>query len=189
MHSSSFNVGRRAKKIPEALKTRWRCLPYRRCVGVLLLNADGLIWIGRRIPKAHDPVGEHVWQMPQGGIDAGEEPEQAARRELHEETGTENAEVIAATAGWLTYDLPEHLIGVALKGRYRGQCQKWFAMRFLGKDEDFCLEPEGGHKQEFDVWRWAPLSEAPGLIVPFKRAVYEEVVRSFAPLARPAQAA
>ena len=164
-------------------------LPYRRCVGILLLNKDGLVWIGRRIPKAHDTISRHIWQMPQGGIDRGEDPEQAARRELREETGAGNAEVIAATAGWLTYDLPENLIGIALRGRYRGQRQKWFAMRFLGDDKDFCLEPEEGHKQEFDAWRWATLGEAPGLVVPFKRAVYEELVRCFAPLASPAQAA
>ena len=163
-------------------------LPYRRCVGVLLLNKDGLVWIGRRIPKSHDTVGDHIWQMPQGGIDRGEDPEQAARRELREETGTDNAEVIAAATDWLTYDLPENLIGVALRGRYRGQRQRWFAMRYHGRDEDFCLEPGDGHKQEFDAWRWANLGEAPSLVVPFKRAVYDELVCCFAPLASPVEA-
>ena len=109
-------------------------LPYRPCVGVVLINRDRLVWIGRRIPKWEGDGGDQLWQMPQGGIDKGEEPEQAAWRELLEETGTAKATLLGGIEGWLTYDLPKEALGIGLKGRYCGQKQKWFAMRFEGED-------------------------------------------------------
>ena len=107
----------------------------------------------------------------------------AARRELAEKTSVTSAEVIGEIPGWLTYDLPSELVGVALKGRYRGQRQHWFAMRFTGEDGEIDIRAKPGHKAEFDAWRWARLDELPGLVVPFKRPIYERVVREFAPLA------
>ena len=157
-------------------------MPYRPCVGVALFNRAGHVWIGRRHDKANDEGKGHWWQMPQGGIDKGEDPAAAAMRELKEETGVTSAEMIAEAPGWLTYDLPEHLIGIAWKGRFRGQKQKWFACRFLGEDSEIDISGIG-HKAEFDKWRWAALDELPGLIVPFKRDVYVQVVAAFRPLA------
>ena len=160
-----------------------RDLPYRACVGVMLLNRDKLVWLGRRCDKANDEGVGQWWQMPQGGIDEGENPASAALRELEEETSARSAEIITETPGWLVYDLPGHLIGVSWGGRYRGQKQKWFAARFLGEDAEFNLSPEG-HKPEFDAWRWAPMEELSGLVVPFKRHVYEQVVAAFRHLGR-----
>jgi putative (di)nucleoside polyphosphate hydrolase len=151
-------------------------LPYRPCVGIMLVNADGRVFVARRA----DTDGED-WQMPQGGIDKGEAPADAALRELAEEVGTDKAVIVAESADWLSYDLPRELIGVVWKGRWRGQTQKWFAMRFTGADTDIRLD---AHEQEFDAWRWADLNEVPGLIVPFKRPVYEAVVREFEPAVR-----
>ena len=157
-------------------------LPYRACVGIMLLNRDGRVWIGRR---AQDPSIQEDepgnWQMPQGGIDEGEDARLAALRELEEETGISDVEVLEETAGWLTYDLPPHLVGVALKGKYRGQKQKWFAMRYLGTDADIDLDAAADN--EFDAWRWEDAEALPGLIVDFKRPVYERVVAAFAHLA------
>jgi putative (di)nucleoside polyphosphate hydrolase len=154
-------------------------LPYRPCVGIMLINRAGQVWVGRRRPKwAGNAIG-HIWQMPQGGIIAGETCRAAALRELAEETGASNVEVLAEAPRWLSYDLPDELLGVALKGRYRGQRQKWFAMRFLGRDDEIDIAPPG-HKPEFDDWRWAPVSEVPRLVVPFKREIYEDVTRAFA---------
>ena len=150
---------------------------YRPCAGVMLVNPEGRIWVGERgdFPGA--------WQMPQGGIDEGESPEEAALRELREETGTQKARIIGETSDWLTYDLPPHLVGVALKGKYRGQKQKWFAMRFTGEDGDIDIAADD--HQEFSEWTWVPVSELVELIVPFKRGVYEEIVRELGPLAKP----
>lgn len=148
----------------------------------MLLNQAGLVWIGRRFDKQNDEGKGRWWQMPQGGIDAGEDPKRSAFRELAEETAVTSAEVIAESPGWYSYDLPKQLIGKSWKGKYRGQTQKWFALRFLGEDKEVNLAPPG-HKQEFDQWRWAPMDEVVELIVPFKRGVYERVVADFRHLA------
>ena len=118
--------------------------------------------------------------MPQGGIDKRETPVDAAFRELEEETSVTSASLIGEVPGWLTYDLPENLLGIALKGKYRGQKQRWFAMRFTGKEREINIQPRRGHKAEFDQWRWEDLDRLPGLIVPFKRKIYENVVTAFA---------
>ncbi len=145
-------------------------LPYRRCVGVMLANARGEVFVGQR--KDSEMA---AWQMPQGGVDEGEAPRDAALRELWEETGVtaDKAEIIAETEGWLPYDLPHELVPNIWKGRYRGQEQKWFLMRFLGEDSDINIETE---HPEFSEWRWLPVALLAENIVPFKRAVYEAVV-------------
>ncbi|HEY4548225.1 MAG TPA: RNA pyrophosphohydrolase [Pedomonas sp.] len=152
-------------------------LPYRPCVGVTLFNRDGLVFVARRIDTEME-----AWQMPQGGIDEGEDPAVTALRELEEEIGTNKAEIIAESSGWLTYDLPPELVGKVWKGRYRGQTQKWFAMRFLGEDNDINLETA---HPEFCAWRWERLERLPNLIVPFKRKLYQDIVSEFAHLAKP----
>ena len=159
-------------------------LPYRPCVGIMLINRDGLVWVGRRRPKWAGDRSRYIWQMPQGGICAGEDPLTAALRELEEETGVHSVEVVATAPRWLSYDLPKELLGVALKGRFRGQRQRWFAMRFTGRDEEVVLA-QPGHAPEFDAWRWAPAGELVDLVVPFKRAVYRQVVEEFRGLIRP----
>jgi len=164
-------------------------LPYRPCVGVMLLNAKGEVFIGRRAAK-NDPeqvVGPYAWQMPQGGIDDGEEPFEAACRELYEETNVRSVALLAEAPEWFTYDLPPDLVGVAWKGRYRGQRQKWFALRFTGDDSEIDIrQPAGGaHKPEFDAWRWDAMERLPELVVPFKRPVYDRVVATFLRLVKP----
>jgi putative (di)nucleoside polyphosphate hydrolase len=149
-------------------------LPYRRGVGIALFNDQGRVFTGERI----DAPG--AWQMPQGGIDAGEKPWPAALRELKEEVGTDKAERLAET-DWLRYDLPPELVGRVWRGRFRGQEQKWFAARFLGTDADIDLEAD--HHPEFRAWRWTILAELPGLIVPFKRPLYVAVAEAFAAFA------
>ena len=151
-------------------------LPYRSGVGLVLFNSQGLVWVGRRIDEKND-----AWQMPQGGIDEGETPEQAALRELEEEIGTARAEIVGETAGWLTYDLPSELVGKVWKGRYRGQKQKWFALRFTGQDSDIRIDTE---HPEFAEWRWVEFERLTDLIVPFKRELYARVSEEFAELAR-----
>lgn len=155
--------------------------PYRPNVGAVLFNREGKVWVGRRAPTPDTPHLAGAWQLPQGGIDPGEAPEEAVLRELAEEIGTDRVEIIAAHPEWLTYDLPPELLGRALGGRYRGQRQKWFALRFTGRDEDFRLDAH--HPPEFDAWRWVPIEELPHLAVPFKREVYEVIARDFAPIA------
>ena len=155
---------------------------YRPCVGIMLINRQGLVWIGRRFEKQNDDGVGKWWQMPQGGIDAGEDPRTAALRELEEETNITKVEIIGESPNWYNYDLPEPLIGKSWKGKYRGQTQKWFAMRFSGQDAEIDLQPkhpEKGLKQEFDQWRWAPMDDMLDLIIPFKRTVYVEVIRDF----------
>ncbi|TIS90809.1 RNA pyrophosphohydrolase [Mesorhizobium sp.] len=157
-------------------------LPYRRCVGVMVLNGDRLVWVGRRIAEADSEFAgtTQLWQMPQGGIDKGEEPLRAAERELYEETGMRSVSLLAEAPNWINYDLPAHLVGVAFKGRYRGQTQKWFAYRFHGNESEIEINPPpGGHTAEFDQWAWRPMRDLPDLIVPFKRKVYEDVVATF----------
>ena len=160
-------------------------MPYRDCVGVAVFNAEGKVFIGRRRP-AGDPEKsvEHgaPWQMPQGGIDKGEVPLDTAFREIYEETSIRSVQLIVEAPGWIHYDLPDADLGIALKGKYRGQRQRWFAFAFTGKDDEIdVLNPGGGrHPAEFDAWRWEKLSRMPGLIVPFKRDAYEKVVAAFA---------
>jgi putative (di)nucleoside polyphosphate hydrolase len=153
-------------------------LPYRPCVGAALFNAGGRVLVARRadMPNAEGPAGG--WQLPQGGIDAGEDARAAVLRELAEEVGTDHAEIIGEHPEWLTYDLPPHLVGVALQGRYRGQRQRWFALRFTGTDSDIRLDLDP--HPEFDAWRWAALEELPRLAVSFKRGIYEVLAASFA---------
>ncbi|MZR29425.1 RNA pyrophosphohydrolase [Sneathiella litorea] len=148
-------------------------LPYRPCAGMMLLNKKGQVFVGRRL----DMVTEH-WQMPQGGIDPGEEPLEAAIRELDEEIGTQNVELIRVLEDWLTYDLPDDLIGKVWKGKYRGQKQKWFLFRYLGEDQDINIETD---HPEFSEWKWAEFSDLPSLIVPFKRDLYETILEKFSP--------
>jgi putative (di)nucleoside polyphosphate hydrolase len=152
-------------------------LPYRPCVGVVLINAQGLVFAAQRIDS---PPGVSAWQMPQGGIDDGEKPREAALRELGEETGvTPNlVEFIGKTPDWVTYELPDHLIGKLWGGKFRGQRQKWFAYRFLGDDSQINIDSE---HPEFSTWRWIEADEMLAAIVPFKRHVYEQVVAAFRP--------
>ncbi len=153
-------------------------LPYRDNVGAVLFNAGGLVLVARRadLPNAEGAPGG--WQLPQGGMDDGEDPAIAVFRELEEEVGTARAEILAEHPRWLTYDLPDHLVGHALGGKYRGQRQKWFALRFNGTDADIRLDLDP--HPEFDAWRWAKLADLPGLAVAFKRAIYEDLAREFA---------
>jgi putative (di)nucleoside polyphosphate hydrolase len=147
---------------------------YRANVGVVLFHPDGRVWLGRRV--ATPPP--HNWQFPQGGVDPGEDLEAAARRELAEETGATSATLLARTDGWITYDYPPDFKSSKRARGYRGQKQVWFALRFDGEEREFDL---AAHTEpEFDAWRWGRLSEAPGLIVPFKRAAYEQVAAAFA---------
>lgn len=157
-------------------------LPYRPCVGVMVINRDGLVWAGRRIPEENSEYdgSPQLWQMPQGGIDKGEEPLEAAWRELYEETGIKTASLLAEAPDWINYDLPSQLIGIGLKGKYRGQTQRWFAFRFEGSEDEIAINPPpGGHSAEFDAWEWKRMEELPELIVPFKRDVYLKVVAAF----------
>jgi len=150
---------------------------YRPAVGIMLLNRDRRVFVGRRIDM---PAGLAAWQMPQGGIDEGETPRQAALRELHEEVGTDKAEIIGESQGWLHYDVPPELVppvGGLWGGRYRGQRQKWFAMRFLGEDAD--IDPAAAEHPEFDTWEWVEPARLPALIVPFKRQLYLDVLEEF----------
>ena len=143
---------------------------YRPCVGLMLLSAAGEVFVGRRRDTAS------AWQMPQGGIDPGETAQEAAIRELREEIGTDKAEIIGESDRWRHYDLPHRLQGRLWGGRYRGQRQKWFLLRFLGTDADIDIRTE---HPEFDAWRWVALDDLPRLIVPFKRDVYMDVVSEF----------
>jgi len=162
-------------------KPEAKILPYRACAGIMLLNKENKIFIGRRFVDFISNEIVHRWQMPQGGIDPDEDISRAAFRELHEETGIRNAEIIGITKDWILYDLPPEAVGIALKGKYRGQRQKWVAMRFKGGDDEIDLQV-AGQEQEFDDWRWATREEALAEIVAFKRAVYEAVFLEFAEL-------
>jgi len=156
-----------------------RALPYRRGVGVMLANADGDVFVGQRIDTELP-----AWQMPQGGIDKGEKPRDAALRELCEETGVtaDLVRIEAETEGWIAYDLPADIVPKVWKGRFRGQEQKWFLARFTGRDGDIDISTE---HPEFSKWRWLPPEELITSIVPFKRALYERVLAAFVPHLRP----
>lgn len=162
----------------------FKSLPYRPCVGIMLLNGSGHVWLGHRFDEPNDEGAGTWWQMPQGGIDAGEDPGLAAKRELYEETTVRSAEIIGQASRWFTYDLPAKLIGKSWGGRYRGQTQLWFVMRFTGNDSEIDVSAPPGHRAEFDAWRWAPMDELLTLVVPFKRGVYEQVVKEFSALVR-----
>jgi NTP pyrophosphohydrolases including oxidative damage repair enzymes len=159
-------------------------LPYRDCVGVAVFNAQGNVFMGRR-KLAGDPDQSEAhgsaWQLPQGGIDKGEDPLRAALRELYEETSIRSVSLLAEAPEWIYYDLPDDLVGVAFKGKYRGQRQRWFAFAFTGSEDEIDVEAPAGGKftPEFSAWRWEKLSRAPSLIVPFKRPAYEQVVEAF----------
>jgi putative (di)nucleoside polyphosphate hydrolase len=175
-----------AKDVRRPAKSAYADLPYRPCVGVMLINRAGLVFLGQRKAEAGP---EHVddtysWQMPQGGIDPGEEPLSAALRELHEETNVSTVSMLAEAPGWFAYDLPDDVAGKAWKGRYRGQTQKWFAFRFEGDESEIDIaSPAGGVKPEFSAWRWERMEALPQLIIPFKRPVYERVCEIFRPFA------
>jgi putative (di)nucleoside polyphosphate hydrolase len=156
-------------------------LPYRPCAGMCLLNREGRVFIGRRINGPEHVDATHVWQMPQGGIDPGEDTYKAALRELYEETNIRSVERVGEIPEWLTYDIPREIAGQAWNGEYRGQTQKWYALRFTGADSDIDIANPagGGHKPEFVEWRWEPMRNLPALVVPFKRQIYERVVKEF----------
>ncbi|MDC9822118.1 RNA pyrophosphohydrolase [Devosia sp. ZB163] len=159
-------------------------MPYRDCVGVAVFNREGRVFIGRRKAEG-DPESSAAlgapWQMPQGGIDKGESAIDAAWRELYEETSIRTADLITEAPDWIYYDLPDEALGIALKGKYRGQRQRWFAFRFTGEESEIDVETPGGgaHPAEFDKWRWEELEKLPDLIVPFKRDAYLQVVDAF----------
>jgi putative (di)nucleoside polyphosphate hydrolase len=160
-------------------------LPYRDCVGTAIFNAEGLVFIGRRKQDDTTPEDSTVlgapWQMPQGGIDKGEAPHETALREMFEETSIRSVELLAEAPGWITYDLPDAALGIALKGKYRGQRQRWFAFRFVGDESEInVVAPgDGTAHAEFDIWRWEKLEALPDLIVPFKRDAYLQIVAAF----------
>jgi putative (di)nucleoside polyphosphate hydrolase len=165
----------------------YESLPYRPCAGVAVFNREGRVFVGRRLDGPEHTDALHAWQLPQGGIDPGEDTYRAALRELHEETSIRSVQKLGEIPEWLTYDIPPEIAGHAWQGKYRGQTQKWYALRFTGEDREInIVEPGGGaHKPEFVQWRWERLEKAPELVVPFKRPVYERVVREFAKFANP----
>ncbi|MEP3046810.1 MAG: RNA pyrophosphohydrolase [Roseibium sp.] len=158
-------------------------LPYRPCVGIMLINLTGKVWIGSRAESANKNGYQYTWQMPQGGIDAGETPESAARRELYEETSVQSVTLLEESPEWFAYDYPDEVVRVSRKGKFRGQAQRWVAYRFDGSDDEIdILTPPDGHSAEFNSWRWEDIANLPELIVPFKRPVYEKVVAAFSHL-------
>jgi putative (di)nucleoside polyphosphate hydrolase len=164
-------------------------LPYRPGVGVVLINREGKVFVGRRKRRraaSKDRAG-YEWQMPQGGIDKGETPRAAALRELYEETNVESVSLLAEAPQWLSYDLPPDAAASRWRGRFRGQRQKWFAFRFNGPDSEIDIDrpAKGAHAPEFEAWRWEQIEALPGLVIPFKRQVYEAVVAAFKSLATP----
>ena len=165
----------------------YESLPYRPCAGIMVLNRDGLVFVGRRSSGPEHIDATHVWQMPQGGIDEGEDSYKAALRELYEETNIRSVEKLGEVAEWLAYDIPRDIIGAAWGGKYRGQKQKWYALRFTGKDSeiDIAHPADGKHEPEFIAWRWVAMRELPLLVVPFKQQSYQRVVKEFEKFAPP----
>lgn len=156
---------------------------YRPCVGLMVINRGGLVWVGRRVVGKGVAEGSASWwQMPQGGIDHGEAPRDAALRELREETAMVSVRIVGEISEWLHYDLPPHLVPKSWGGRYRGQKQKWFALRFEGHDTEIDIAPSPGQPAEFDAWQWREPSELVESIVGFKRDIYRRVITEFAPL-------
>ena len=167
-------------------KPRFEDLPYRPCAGLCVINRHGGVFVGRRLDGPEHIDATHVWQMPQGGIDEGEEPYPAALRELQEETNIRSVKLLGEIEDWLTYDIPSQIAGKAWSGKYRGQKQKWYALRFTGDETEIdIIHPGGGHKPEFGEWRWEPMKNLPDLVVPFKRKTYQRVVKEFSKFARP----
>jgi putative (di)nucleoside polyphosphate hydrolase len=160
---------------------KYESLPYRPCIGVMLINQDGLVFIGRRLGGPEHVDATHTWQMPQGGLDDGEDPYKGALRELYEETNVRSVSKLAEARDWYAYDLPTEVGKSAWRGKYRGQKQKWFALRFTGNDGEINVQKPGSgkHKPEFLEWRWEKMERLPELIIPFKRDVYLQVVREF----------
>lgn len=155
---------------------------YRPCVGIALFSRDGRVFLGKRASRGVVP--KYSWQMPQGGVDEGEDPLEAAVRELYEETSVQSVRFLGEIEGWLHYDLPKEV--AAWRGRYRGQAQRWYAFRFVGDESEIdVLNLPEGHQVEFSRWRWELLEETPRVVVPFKRAVYEYVASAFARFAVP----
>lgn len=171
MSNSPYNPEPGFTMSPEEIEQ----LPYRPGVGIVLFDRNGQVFTAQRSDMISD-----AWQMPQGGIDPDEDPRTAMFRELEEETGVMNAEVLAESRDWLSYDLPHDLVPKIWRGRYRGQTQKWFALRFLGEEREIDI---GGPHAEFSNWAWRPLFEVPQLIVPFKKPLYEQVLDEFGHLA------
>lgn len=163
----------------------YESLPYRPCAGMMVLNRDGLVFVGRRTSGPEHTDATHVWQMPQGGIDGSEDPYKAALRELFEETSIRSVEKLGEITEWLRYDIPREIVGAAWHGKFRGQKQKWFALRFIGKESEInILTPGDGHAPEFVEWRWVAVHELPRLVVPFKQQTYARVVEEFAKFAK-----
>ena len=166
--------------------TRFEDLPYRPCVGLMVLNCAGLVFIGRRSEGPEHIDETHVWQMPQGGIDRGEDPWPAALRELYEETNIRSVKFLGEIGEWLSYDIPRDIVSRAWGGKYRGQTQKWYALRFTGDDSEINISsPGSSHDPEFVAWKWETVARLPDLVVPFKRPTYERVVQEFSKFARP----
>lgn len=146
-------------------------LPYRPCVGLMILNRENKVFVAKRIDMRTE-----AWQMPQGGIDEGEDAQAAALREMKEEIGTDNAEIIAESRMWMKYDLPQHLVPQLWDGKYRGQKQKWYALRYLGEDSDINIQTD---IPEFTEWKWVDMESLPDIIVPFKQELYAMIVEQF----------
>lgn len=153
------------------MTSKFEHLPYRPCVGIMMINQDNKVFVGKRIDTRSD-----AWQMPQGGIDEGEDATEAVLRELEEEVGTNKAEIVAESEHWHSYDLPDYLVPKLWNGRYRGQKQRWFLLRFTGEDADINIETE---IPEFLEWKWSEIDDLPQIIVPFKRRLYMQIVEEF----------
>ncbi|WP_371410316.1 RNA pyrophosphohydrolase [Bartonella sp. 1-1C] len=160
----------------------FKALPYRKCVGILVFNHEGKVWVGRRLMAVADAQVDmsKLWQLPQGGINPREKPIDAARRELYEETGIQSIKLIKEAQDWFKYDFPQELMGHVLNNKYRGQIQKWFSFQFTGETSEITINPPpDGNKAEFDQWKWIDLEEIPSIVVSFKKHVYTKVVKEF----------